>query len=227
MLSFKLDPIALDIQVILDGELSPAARSAALAGFAREELQNAEAQNAAALGHRPGHETYVDSAKSDDSRLDAVRPDGVIVFEFTLLDELLAFISEQLVKHSPVGKAGDKRPGHPGLYMSSHILLADGVEVEPGASPPPAGVYTFVNSTPYARKIERGLSDQHSAVYEGVADLAKARFDNIAKIRFSFVSLLAGGVHEWAQTTKSGGKRRGAKRTDWLTRQPAIQVTPR
>lgn len=227
MLSVKLAPIAVDIQLLLDEALSPKAQSAALAAFAREELQKAEAQNTAALGHLPDHETYIDHARSDDSRLEAVRPDGVIMFEFTLLDELFAFIGEQLVKHSPVGKASDTRPGHPGLYMASHVFLADGVVVEPGAPLPQATDYVFASSVPYARKLEKGLSDQHMAIYEGVAALAAARFGNIAKIKFTYASLLFGDIQSWARTTKSGGKRRGVKRNDWLTRQPAIMITPR
>jgi hypothetical protein len=88
-----------------------------------------------------------------------------------------------------------------------------------------------VNTQPYARKIERGHSKQApNGVYETVAHLAARRFGNMARIRFGYRSPLFGSIKEWAGRTRlqpKGRRRTGSSRQDWLTRQPAIIVTPR
>lgn len=223
----KLDPLGLDIQVMLAEIEGPELRSAMLADAAREAIADADGVNRQALGRVPPRETFVDGRKTD--LLDGVRPDGVIQVEYDLIEDVFAYIGEQLVKHSPVGDASDRRPGHPGLYMASHVFFADGVEVEPGKPAPVASEYVFTNIQPYARKIERGLSDQApDGVYESVAKLAQSRFGNIAQIKFSYRVPEFGAIESWASTTAmlSPG-RSGVKREEWLRRQPAVVITPR
>lgn len=225
--STRLDPLGLDIQVLLDEIEGPTLRSAALADAAREAIADADRTNEQALGRVPPRETFVDGRKTDD--ISSVRPDGVVSVEYDLIEDVFAWIGEQLVKHSPIGDASDRRPGHPGLYMASHVFFADGVEIEPGAPVPVAGEYVFTNIQPYARKIERGLSDQApDGVYQSVAQLAQRRFGNIAQIRFSYRVPAFGAINEWAQRTAmlSPG-RRGVQREEWLRRQPAVVIVPR
>src|SRR4051812_24553567 len=95
----RVDPIEKNLLLTLAPELSPSGRSATLAAFAGEALVEAEQQNAAVLGRVPDHETFVDGRVG--ARLESVRPDGVIVFEFDLLEELFVWVAEQLVRHSP------------------------------------------------------------------------------------------------------------------------------
>lgn len=194
----KIDPIDRDIQLILKDELSPAARQAALVSFARTQLAAAQETNARALGAVPPHETIVDARRG--AALESVQPDGTIVFEFTLLDDLFAWIGEQLVRHAPVLT---------GRYRDSFLFFADGTAVDPGGAVPPASEYTFLNSRPYSRKLERGLSDQApDGVFQVVAALAAKRFGNLARIRFSYRTL-AGSPKDRA------------------TRQPAIVISLR
>jgi hypothetical protein len=228
MLSGSIDPIDIDIAAIVSEEFSPKARSAVLAATAREALAAAQDQNSQALGRMPPHTTTVDGSPGTSE--DAVRPDGQIDYAFQMADELVGWIREQLVIFSPVGTADP----HPGLYRASHVLFADGAEIAADQPVPPAQRYTFFNTTPYARPIDRGESGQApSGVYEALAALAQQRFGNQADISFAFIAPAGGGINDWAGTAAArdlAQRVRGGRRelhTDWLTRVPAIIVTTR
>ena len=157
----RIEPIDRDIAIMLDETLSPKAQSAAFAEFARAAEQDATAANKAALGYVPLHRTLVDGSEGSE---DNVRPDGIIVYEFALLDDLFAWIDQALIAHSPVKY---------GRYDRSNVLFADGVAVDPLGDVQQASEYFFANTQPYARKIEAGESPQYPhGVYEATAALA-------------------------------------------------------
>lgn len=223
----RIDPISRDLDVMINDALGPEARSAILADFARAQIAEASAVNAVALGRESPRDTFVDGREG--APLESVKPEGTIVTVFDLMDDLFAWIADMLVRHSPALT---------GRYAASHLLFADGVEVA-GGIPPAASEYVFTNTQPYARKIERGQSTQApDGVYEAVAAMAKRRFGNVASISFSFRFVPAGAVGDWARSTKLQGrdwsadvrkrvsKLTGHKRTDYLTRQPAIVIVP-
>lgn len=216
--STKVQPIDRNLVVRLTG--TDDARSALLAEFAREQLAEAEQINAEVLGHVPSHETFVDGRLGASE--DGVKPDGVILYEFQLTSDALAWISEQLAAVSPVGAAHDT---HPGLYQHSHILLADGVEVDPAGEIPSAGEYVFLDSLPYSRKIEAGESRQApDGVYEAVATLAQQRFSKSLNIRFTYRAPEA-GVSQTSPAARVRRRRHRSHASD--QRQPAIVVTAR
>jgi hypothetical protein len=199
----KVEPIARDIEIIINETLSPAARSAAFASFARDMLKEGEEINRSVLGRIPRHKTFVDG--SEGAKEDAVRPDGVIVYEFELLNDLFLWIADQLRRHAPVKT---------GKFRDSFTFYADGSEVDVGSQIPDASEYTFINIQPYARKIERGESPQApEGVFQVVATMARARFGNLAKIGFVYRSPI-GGVFQGGRV----GNRSG-------TRTPAISIT--
>ncbi len=216
----RIDPIGKDILLQFSDELSPHGRSAALASFAREQLREAQKINQASAGYIPEHDTFVDGAKG--AREESVRPDGVIVYEFRLIVETLEWIEQALLRQSPIRS---------GRYMRSHILLADDAEVQFGSSDiPQAERYTFVNTQPYARKIERGLSSQApDGVFESVAVMARRRFGNIASIKFTFESISGGStdLEVWALRTRQRRKIAPKTTDEWNRRQPAIVVSGR
>ena len=226
MLSIKVDPIATDIELLINRDLSPEAQSQALAELAKSALVDAQTVNEQAVGRAVAHQTFVDGVAGAPET--SVRPDGTILYEFELVEELLVWIGEQLVLHAPVKS---------GRFAKSFVMLADGEEVTLGDKLVDAVEYVFTNTQPYARKIE---GDDNRApespqapdgVFEVVAKQANQRFGNIAKITFGLRSLEgAGALEEWAgsESAKKLGKRRGstpAKQHDWLTRQPSIIVT--
>ncbi len=211
MAGTKLGPLDKDIDLLISQDLSPAAQSAVLAEFALETLAEAEETNAVALGHPMAHKTYVDGREGASE--ETVRPDGVIVYEFEIVDDLFGWIEEQLIKHSPVGSGKDP---HPGLYAKSHVFYADDVEADPLKPPPGIRVGTYVSNLPYARKIEAGESPQQpDGVYQVVTHLAAQRFGNLAKIQFGYRTAADGGVVKGLKGNKSAG------------RNPAIIVTVR
>lgn len=179
----RIQTIDKDIQPLLSDVLTGPARSQALAEFAAMAIEEAKETNRLALGRVPPYRTFVDGGEGRP--LASVSPNGVIVTEFEIISDALQWIGDQLEKHSPVKT---------GRYQRSHTLLADGTEIALGAEIPSADEYVFINSQPYARKIERGLSSQApDGVYQAVATLARQRFgSNIARITFSYRTLISG-----------------------------------
>lgn len=217
----KLDPIEKDINLILRDTMGAPARKTLVQNFARGELAKAQAINANAMGVVPPHETIVDGRRHSD--LAQINPDrGLIVFEFELLIEVVDWCWAQLFKYSPVLT---------GRYSKSHLIFADGRELDTPDPSVLAAQWTIASGVPYARKIEKGLSDQApDGVYEGVAALARTRFGNFAKVRFTFVPVqgTATMLHQWASGTRLGLQiRNPVKRSEWLRRQPALVITLR
>jgi len=183
-LQTRVQPIARDLELMMKDGLGDKARSAMLAAFAAETIEEASAQNKQVLGVVPPHEIFVDGREG--APLASVKPDGVIRAEYQLVNEALAWISTQLQLHSPVLS---------GRYAKSHELFADGVDTENPNLAPPAEEYVFINIQPYARKIERGQSSQApDGVYQAVATLARRRFGNVAKIDFSYRTAIGGAI---------------------------------
>ncbi|MBN9022171.1 MAG: hypothetical protein J0H08_08780 [Rhizobiales bacterium] len=234
--STRVEPLDRDLAVIVDEELSPAAQTRALAAFARETLLEAQTTNRQALGRVPPHHTFVDGVEG--ASVDRVRPEGTIVYEFELVGDVLMFIFAELERVSPVLT---------GRYRGSHTLFADGIEVPIAGNSqviPPAKEYVFVSTLPYSRKIEgssRGkgrkpLSRQAPrGVYEITAVKAKARFGNVASVRFSFRAPIGGAVMPYVPVGRGGRKtgpkpgkaQRSAANMERASRYPAIVVTLR
>lgn len=192
----RVEPIARDVELIISQELSPPAQSRRFAELAGQEIEAIRASNRRVLGRLPRETITVDGREG--ASLASVKPNGVIIAEWDLFVDVLVWIGDQLVRNSPV---------RTGKYAASHVLYADGVRVDVGDKIPDSTEFTFANEQPYARKIERGQSsDAPDGVYQAVAVLAARRFGNIAKVRFTYVS-----VH---------GKVRSA-------RQPAITLSVR
>ena len=184
-LQTRVQPIVRDVELMAREDLGPKARSAMLAAFAAETIEEAKAQNKQVLGVVPPYDVYVDGREG--APLTEVKPDGVIRAEFQLVNEVLDWIYQQLETHSP------RLTGH---YASSHVLFADGIETSV-TNPAPAEEYVFVNTTPYARKIEGTKGRPPSSpqapdgVYQAVATLAR-KFSNVAKVTFSYRTVADG-----------------------------------
>lgn len=225
----RIEPISRDIEIIIADDLSPAARSAALARFARETIDEAAETNRRALGRVPPHETHVDGRLG--APLDSVKPEGRVLVEFHLFVDIFVAILHELRRLSPVKS---------GTYRDSHAFFADGVQADPANPPQGATEYTFVNLQPYSRKIEMGKMKMRvpAGVYEHAASFARRRFGNIAKIGFSYRATLGGKFFEISRIGPllvkrdsrgrfvKGSHVRAGNQTERGLRNPAIVITP-
>lgn len=198
----KLEPFNRQINVFLKDLRDPRKKSERLATVAREGIAEIRQQNSAAIGRDAPPQVFVDGREG--APLESVRPDGVIVANFNPLRAVLEWIGEQLLLESP---------RLTGRYQRSHIMLADGVEVPMDGTIPQAEIYRFLNTQPYARKMEprtttisrrdrsgpigtrrrwsktfrtgAGQSPQApDGVYAAISAVAATRFGNIARIEY-------------------------------------------
>lgn len=188
--------------------LSPAAQKTAVANFARSAIAEADDTNRRVLGRIPPRTITVDGQRG--AALESVRPNGgSIVVEWEIVGGVLVWIGNTLHDRSPRVSGG---------YQKGWVLLADGVEVEVGKQLPNAEVFTFVNVTPYSRKIEVGKTESGrdfviqvpNRIAERTAEDAQSRFGNIAKIRSVWISLTGAYAlkHDQASRSFTSGRKR-------------------
>jgi hypothetical protein len=184
-LDIKITPISQSFQVLVDETLSPKARSAQVADFARRQIRAADEINRRALGVVPPKRVTVNGR--EDELLTNVPPDqGIIIAEYRMADEVLEWIMKTLRDRSPIIS---------GEYKKGHRLFADDVEVN-ADNPPIASRYTFFNLVPYARRLEVGKTNSGrdfliqvpNRIYARTYQDAKAKFGNVAKITTGFES---------------------------------------
>lgn len=170
----------LDFVALFDEELSPKARSRALADFARDQLADAERINAASLGFMPAHIITVDGRQGGSE--DDVRPNGEIVYEFSLLTDVFSWIAVALQAFAPVLS---------GRFRTSFQFFVDGRLSDLDADLSAGREFVFMSSVPYAGKIEGEnrapeSSQAPNGVFEAVAALARQRFPQV-DIAFAYL----------------------------------------
>lgn len=221
----RVDPIAQTIKLLVANTISPQAQKQAVASFAQGAIDEADATNKRVLGRVPPRTVTVDGREG--AALTDVKPDGgSIIVEYELIADVLVWIGDTLRSRSPV-QSGDYRDGW--------TLLADGVEVAVGDDIPAADEYTFVNTVPYARKIEVGLTESGRAfvvqvpnrIAERTAKDAASRFGNMAKISNTFISLTNGYSlrQDAVSRARPGRRRRITARAGSSITYPAITVS--
>ena len=205
----------------------PKVQAARVAKYHRDAVAEADEQNKRALGAVPPSETFVDGRVG--ARLETVRLDGgVIRTVYESMTEIVEFVHFHLIQHSPELT---------GRYKQNHRAFADGREFDPFGKIPFAAEYIFVNTVPYARKIE-GVGDRPGqssqapdGVYEGVAAIANSRFGNLAWIKFTYRAVDEGGEIASGGTRRSRRAARSARgiasALNVENRFPAIRITMR
>ncbi|WP_158669508.1 hypothetical protein [Bradyrhizobium guangdongense] len=203
----RIDSISRDIDLVVNEMLSPAAQSRAVAAYARAAIAEADETNRRILGRLPPKVISVDGRRG--AQLEQVKPSGgVIVAEWELFGEVLAWIGQTL---------RDRSPRVSGAYRDAHTLFADGVETEIDVEVPQADVYTFINLTPYARKLEVGKTESGrdflvlvpNRIYERTYRDAKARFGNTAKITFGYETQTGAYRLKFNQVSRSWDRAQG------------------
>lgn len=152
-----------------------------------------------------------------------------LVFYYISMQAVVAFALETLRERSPVGSTGD---AHPGLYRDSHTVFIDGHNVADASGWKRGQQVNIANSVPYSRKIELGQMKLRvpAHVYEMSAPIVAGRFGNIVNCRFVYMPVSFGGVADFAAFSKKirPGRRMNEKaRQEWLSRQPALEITSR
>jgi hypothetical protein len=182
----RITSFANTAKILVDSTLSPKARIEKVRIYTQREITKADEINRRALGAVPP-KTITVNGRADDESLSGITADrGIIIAEWRLVGDVLEWIMTTLRERSPV-VSGDYRDGH--------IMLADGAEADP-FHPPMATSFTFLNTVPYARKIEIGKTESghpfvvqvENKIYFRTYQDAKARFGNIAKITTGFES---------------------------------------
>ena len=133
---------ARSVRLFVGKNLSPQARSAALASFARADVARLQREGRAALDYT----VWVDGR--ENAPLESVQPEGRIVYRFNGIAEATAFALGFCVARSPVLT---------GAYRKSWVVMVDGREWTRPLPEIPAGSEVFVvNTQPYHRKIDMG-----------------------------------------------------------------------
>ena len=190
-LKIKIDPIARDVEAMVRSDLSREQQGKAIAAFVKQGIDEVDQTNRRVLGRVPPRMITVDGRQG--AALESVNPDGGnIIIEWELIGEVLRWIGKTLIERSPVGASR--------TYVYGHTLFVDGKEVPFDGEIPIGEEYAFTNYVPYARKIEIGKTKSGRAfvvqvpnrIYERTAKDAKARFDNLAQIFFTYRGIVGG-----------------------------------
>lgn len=137
---------------------------------------------------------------------EAVKPDGVILYQYPRLDVVVEFAMETLREKSPVG------PPEGGHYRDAHTLFINGspAALEALASLPDGATMAIANFMPYARKIEAGKMKMtvpgSDHVYQQAAQIVNGRYGNVAKVRFTYRGIEGGGIIGGHAGNKSGAR---------------------
>ncbi len=215
----RIEPIAKDVSIIVNEMLSPAAQSKAVAGFARGAIAETDDANRRILGRLPPKIITVDGRPGAD--LESVHPNGRIIAEWDIGNDVLAWIGQTLL---------DRSPRRSGAYRKGHALFADGVEIALGEQIPNATEFVFANLLPYARRLEVGktksgrdfLIQVPNRIYERTYKDAKARFGNIAKITFTHEEQIGAYRLKHDQRSRRWNAKRGGRRYDKKQRQDRV-----
>lgn len=192
MIEIDVDYLGLldDIKIINDQELSRDALAKTFQEFARDVIREEAPKGYSVDSAGRVRDARGRFAKVTINQREALLRQAEIqdTIEVSFVDptEMLQFIGRTLETFSPVGPTG--------RYRRSHRLYADGREIDFDGDIPPADQYVFVNTVPYARKIERGMSSQApEGVYQVTAALARRQFSDVARnISYSFYPTIGG-----------------------------------
>lgn len=174
---------------------------------------------AAAPGHPPTYRQIVDNVEA--APLEAVRPDGVIVFAWSYASDVVANVYELLVQRSPRVT---------GEYIAGIILLVDGEEYDDEEIPSEATDIRIVASVPYARRLEVGKRKDGTPfvvqvephIVEETAYVARSLYGDLARFDFGYTDL-----NNPYQIKNPAGWRRKRHILETYTRYPSIIIAPR
>lgn len=156
---------------------------------------------------------------------DQVRLPGPIVYEFSWLEEVIAFAVTFLRTRYPVRGSGGGPgfPGKHGHYADTHLVMIGGKRWAGGPILPTAEV-TVVNTQPYARKVQVGAHGfaLSRGIYEDARQATLRKFRGLIEVQLRFIALSPGYVLK----SRGGAKRKDTRAGQALT-YPALIITRR
>jgi hypothetical protein len=158
----------LEIDALISSTLSNETQVKFFAEQAIKIGRDVQDHNERIIGHQVTRTTYVNGQKNA-SEYSITSSGGTIEYVFSITSDIVEFIADSIQKLSPVRS---------GQYKASDVIYADGVLVSnPNDLPKNVSEWIFVNTQPYAGKIERGESSQAShGVYELTAYQAAQKY---------------------------------------------------
>lgn len=145
---------------------------------------------------------------------EAVKPDGLIVYDYQRLDIVVQFALDTLRTLSP---------HRSGAYQEAHTVMINHAAVSPPYAISPTDEVMIVNPEPYARKIEVGhmhmLVPGTDRVYQQAKQVIDRTYQELVETEFTYVDLpdaqnLAGrfspGVQPQSRVRLQKDTRRGA-----------------
>lgn len=210
-----------DLKIFLKGGngLDEQSRARAFADMAKQEIDLVDRLNDGLLGRDVKYKTYVDGRETRN--LYTARTTSRISAEWELGLGVVDWIWDLLGKVGPVRR---------GKYRDTRMMFADGRRIMFPKDAIGAKEVMFAPTVPYARKIERGQKGyMPGAVYETVAAMAKSRFNNIVKVKFTYAEPATTNTEldQWALQNASNTTRTARKRAGKYARNrrnPAIIV---
>jgi hypothetical protein len=141
---------------------------------------------------------------------ETVKPDGIIVYDYPRMHEIVMVAMNTLFELSPVLS---------GEYRTAHTIYVNGNPVSNLQDWDGTSEVVILNHVPYARKIELGKMRMRvpgtDHVYEQAEYLLNQRYSNVARIRFSFRGIAGGYIAK--------GKAHGQSDNRW----PALVISAR
>jgi hypothetical protein len=200
------------IDVFIRQNLSPEARSAALAEVARRGVAELIATGQAS----PRYRRIVDGVEGAPET--AVRPDGVIVYRFDAMAEIVAFALAFLAGRSPVRSGAFRRGFYVGL--DGRFVMASAFNA---ATMGRVSEVVIGNVEPYARMVDVQMAGGQPVRFSVPADMfsdaagaVRARFGNIITARREYNMTFPG------QYLLRAGKRAGKR-----VQSPALVISVR
>lgn len=165
----------------------------------RDIVATAKRLHADVMATEPRPLNFVRHVDGVEAPEEAIKPGGVIVYDYNRLDIIAKRAMQILRDLSPVGSGHDP---HPGLYRDSHRLFVDGNPVDSLAGWHDGQEISIANTVVYSQVIEVGGKggkkfkiDGGGRVYQRAQQILKRDPDvaNAAFIEFTFRAVLGGG----------------------------------
>ncbi|WP_041795137.1 hypothetical protein [Pararhodospirillum photometricum] len=168
-------------------------RQQELVALCRWALTEGHKINRTAIGHDIAARTLVNGVQAP---IESVRSGGVVLHQFAVHQAAVDFAYETLKKLSPV---------ETGNYKSEHQMLVNGESVDPSSQVGVDDIVIFVNSEPYTRRIEWGLSKKKApnGVYfgktpsgssEAAYAVVRRRWGAVVTVAFQYIALFDGEI---------------------------------